>query len=86
MAVFVCIPIISEIDYPYFHSVGVRRHFPDNYAAFLQLIEKRKKDLHARGIVTIDVDIDAAGFMHWLGAKKHATHSDLSTYAAIVAK
>jgi len=83
MDTFVCIAIISESDYPYFHSVGVRSQFPDDYAAFLKLIEKRKKDLHARGIVTLDVDIDAAGFKNWLGPRKHVTDSDLSMYAAI---
>lgn len=84
MAIVMCIPIITESDYPAFQQLGIASQFPDDYSAFLELLKKEEQKLHARGIVTDKVNVDAAGFQQWFGGRGKATYSDLFKYAASV--
>lgn len=87
MARTVYIPIIAESDYDTFRSIGVRSQFPDDYGAFLQLVEQEKEKFRTSGCVTKDVNVNTAGFKKWLAARKqYPTYSALLTYTASLVK
>ncbi len=77
------IAIVSKEEYPLFSDIS---GFPDDYGAFLDLVDKEIKEATNAGIVAIKVNVNFAGFREWCGTRKHATYNDLLRYAAILIK
>jgi hypothetical protein len=78
------IPIINETEYPSFKNIGVRSQFPEDYSAFLELFGQEKKRFTEKHIITVEININFAGFQGWYGRGRVATYQDLFRYAATI--
>jgi len=76
------IAVITESDYPAFREMCDGREFPADFGAFLRRVERRKSDLHERGFIVREVNVDAAGFKRRRRPRTGATYRELDRYAA----
>ena len=76
------IAVIAESEYPAFREICNRNEFPSDFGAFLRRVERRKSDLHERGFIVREVNIDAAGFKRRRRPRTGATYRELDRYAA----
>ena len=80
----ICFGRIREKDYELLRSFCVSTFVGEDYTSFLQNIIKKKQEFKDKGIVTVDVDIDAALFKQWFGERGKAGYERFFTYSAIV--
>lgn len=80
----ICVPIISESEYPSFAAIGVSSEFPVDFSSFFERCRKKAQEHQDMGIITVDTQIDFAGFRAWFAEKRPAVYSDLVRYASTV--
>ena len=74
--------VITESDYPAFREMCDGREFPADHGAYLKSVERRKSDLHERGFIVREVNVDAAGLKRRRRPRTGATYRELDRYAA----